>query len=90
MGRLSFSENMRFKKSVVSWIYDGMFCNRGFRMKSAYCESFTVGPPQPDMIGLPGMSGLYISGSMYSVGGIFWRLEFVCCVVYDCWSSCIF
>ena len=42
-------------------------------MKSAYCESFTVGPPQPDMIGLPGMSGLCILDSRYSVGGIFWR-----------------
>ena len=59
-GRLSFSANLRFKKSVVSWIYDGMFCNSGFRMKSAYCESFTIQHPQPDMIGLSGMP--------YSVG----------------------
>ena len=29
-----------FRKSVVSWIYDDMFCNRGFRM--GHFESFTV------------------------------------------------
>ena len=26
----------------MSWIYDGMFCKRGVRMKSAYFECFTV------------------------------------------------
>ena len=67
-GRLSFSANMRFKKSVVSWIYDGMFCNSGFRMKSAYCESFTIQHPQPDMIGISGMPGLCILRSRYSIG----------------------
>ena len=41
---------------------------RSFRMKSAYCESFTVGPPKHDQIGLPGMLGLCILGSRYSVG----------------------
>ena len=29
-------------ENMLSWIYDGMFCNRGFRMKSVYFESFTV------------------------------------------------
>lgn len=61
-------------------------------MKSAYCESFTVGPPQPDMIGLPGMSGLCILGSRYSVGVlvVFSGDKNLFVVSSMSWSSCIF
>ena len=57
MGRLSASENICVSKSLLCLGYM-MVCF----VIEVYCESFTVGPPQPDMIGLPGMSGLCIFG----------------------------
>ena len=46
----------------------GYFFSRGSRRSAVYCESLAVGHTQPDMIGLPGMSGLCILGRRYKVG----------------------
>ena len=52
------SLNMCFKKSVESFTYESMLFINGLRSKSLYSDSLTVGPLQPDIIGLPGTSGL--------------------------------
>ena len=55
-GRLWLSWNIRFRNSVE--LMDGMLPTRGFKKWSAYFDNLTVGPSQPEMIGLPGMPDL--------------------------------
>ena len=44
-----------FRKLVVSFKYDGVLRNRGWRWWSTNTEMRSVGAPQKDTMGLPGM-----------------------------------
>ena len=49
-------------------MYDGIWLTSGFRKQSVNLEIWSVGPQTAEMIGLPGMSGLWILGNMWKHG----------------------
>ena len=51
---------MKFKKLVVSLIYDPCFLAIGCKSESTKLEIRSVGPPLPETIGLPTRVGLCI------------------------------
>ena len=67
-GKLVFNVKILRRKYVVSCMYDGMWLRSGLRRWSAYWDSLTVGPPQPEIMGRPGMSCLWILGKRYKCG----------------------
>lgn len=53
-----------FRKSVVSWRYEGMSLMSGLSISSTISEILAVGASMADTMGLPGFPGLCIFGSM--------------------------
>ena len=50
----------------LTWL--GRAMTNGFIMESTKAEIFSVGPRHAEMMGLPGLPGLWILGSRYSDG----------------------
>ena len=65
---------MKFMKSVVSLIYDSCFLAIGCKRELTKLEIRAIGPPLPEIIGLPTGVGLCILVSVQNSGilGGFW------------------
>ena len=59
-----FVFSMKLIKSVVSLIKDGCVCAIGWSSVSTNDDILSVGPSQPEMMGLPTGTGLWIFVSM--------------------------
>ena len=57
-------------KSVVSLTWLGSDVTMGFRIESTRDEIFSVGPPDAEMMGRPGLLTLWIFGSRYNEGSL--------------------